>query len=126
VTGKRVSEMSDAEIRELAGARPARTPAEELRQAAKLMRERAGRASAYSPGPWISEPAGGGLDRIAPAGVPEWTIARALPSAAAHIAGMHPGVALAVADWLEVKAANLGDHDHGYALAVARAYLDAP
>jgi hypothetical protein len=61
----------------------------------------------------------------------DWAVSRSPGNEAEHVASWHPGVALAVADWLDVKAANLErvevlgyrDHDHGYALAVARAYM---
>ena len=106
------------------------SPADELCAAAKLIRERAEAAAAHSPGPWtpVTEPADH-LHRIATADVPEWIIARSLSSASAHIAGMHPGVALAVADLLEAASTcecEEGD-DHAdikqAALAIARAYL---
>lgn len=44
---------------------------------------------------------------------------------AQHIASWHPGVALAVADWLDIAADALCDEDVTYpeALAVARTYL---
>jgi hypothetical protein len=48
-----------------------------------------------------------------------------------HAAGMHPGVALAVADWLDRFGDKLycyGPREFDHALAIARAYLgtDAP
>lgn len=39
---------------------------------------------------------------------------------AVYVATMSPPVAIALAQWLQVKAANPGDHDYGYALAVAQ------
>lgn len=35
------------------------------------------------------------------------------------VATMSPPVAVALAQWLQVKAANPSDHDYGYALAIA-------
>jgi hypothetical protein len=104
------------------------------------MRERAEGAAAHSPGPWISgAEEAGSLHRVVTADVHEWCIARSLPSAAAHIAGMHPGVALAVADWLDTEAGEYeeldaptqaflaGDSggDPDGAIVVARAYLNS-
>ena len=84
------------------------TPAEELRQAAKLMREQ---AQAATPGPWSA-----------------FAECHETPDAK-YIAGMHPGVALAVADWLETEARmverrSLSVEGHTFhALKVARAFL---
>jgi hypothetical protein len=39
---------------------------------------------------------------------------------AGYVAMMAPPVAHALAAWLQVKAASPGDHDYGYALAVAQ------
>ena len=85
------------------------TPAEELRPAAKLMRERVQGATA---GPWtVREEHGRDI---------------------ADVAGMSPAVALAVAAWLEQEAVNadaFAGHGHmlaapsPHALTVARAYL---
>lgn len=116
--------------------------AETLRNAAKFLRERAGAAT---PGPWQHMCLGSegclvlraegtirerGHGRVARFGQKEW---RADHADADYVTGMHPGVALLLADWLDVKAANLErvavvgshyrDHDYGYALAVARALL---
>lgn len=115
------------------------TPAQELREAAKLMRERAGTQpeTAWLVVPPEPDPPGvikGGLAKIVTADVPEWVVARCLPDAAAHIAGMHPGVALAVADWLDAAAdqAAMLEAQHAWmspeshALKVARAYLGSP
>ncbi len=88
-------------------------PAEELRTAAKLMRER---AQASTPGPWKEMCLGSegcqvlrangtvrerGRGRVARFGQKEW---KADHADAEYVAGMHPGVALAVADWLEQTA----------------------
>lgn len=109
---------------------PEMTPAQELREAARLIRERAQAASAA---PWCvrvlparttgtlhPSPAQymviAGPVNVANAGEPD----------APFIAAMHPGVALALADWLDRTAA---DDEFGEvtgfdeALAVARAYL---
>lgn len=89
---------------------------ETLRKAAQLMRER---AKAATPGPWrvsghdvVNE-----YEQIAET----W-----LKVDAEHIAGMHRGVALAVADWLDFAAQNFGyrgEAEAAHAFAVARAYL---
>lgn len=113
------------------------TPAETLRRAAKLMRENAEAATA---GPWQAH---GQND--------DWYVSSATfglvstgihedPSAgdhalierdrrdAEHIASMHPGVALTVAEWME-EAAERTDNPFGaktliaHALKVARTYL---
>jgi len=119
-------------------------PAALLRRAASLMRERAGKAT---DGPWRYFP-----DRhwrrpgsseweesvfVGPPGKQAISVARTGDSDdpqsmtdAAFIASWHPGVALAVADWLEAYAERFatwaGPHipeELGLALAVARAYL---
>jgi hypothetical protein len=102
------------------------TPAQELRAAAKLMRERAEAVPRY----WRlfgSQIIAVGTDRLDGADV----IGDCQVSErAAYVASMHPGVALAVADWLEVYAERFtgwtGPHisaELGSTLAVARAYL---
>jgi len=114
------------------------SPAEELRAAAKLMRERAEAATA---GPWTawvmgSEGylvlrAGGtvrerGRNRVGRFGLKDWDGDKA---DAEYVASMHPLVALAVADWLDIEAGilekGLPDPGAGWAeaRAVARAYL---
>ncbi|HET7405540.1 MAG TPA: hypothetical protein VFJ21_00185 [Mycobacteriales bacterium] len=119
--------------------------ADTLRRAASLMRER---AEAATQGPWRAEPIRGiGLRRADVRGLPENTaydyrgdaVATAADSEfgaclqgdADHIAGMHPAVAVAVADWLEVVARRWVEagtrssitRERASALAVARAYL---
>lgn len=92
------------------------TPVEELRKAARLMRERA-------------EAARGSLSDI----VPDWHSVRGLRDDgktlgdAEHIASWTPAVALAVADWL-TQVADMHDHDRPCAdcteaLTVTRAYV---
>jgi len=101
--------------------------AETLRRAASLMRER---AEAATPGPWRvvadsdtgeTSVLGGPYDRYL-ADVHEWSTGIGNP---AHIASWHPAVALAVADWLEVTARDVGTSTLAFhaALAVARAHL---
>jgi hypothetical protein len=107
------------------------TPAEELREAARLMRER---AQAATPGPW------GGYEADAANYVVDYSgddegvlgpVAEQLDTAdAEHIASWHPMAALAVADWLDATAAGVGWHSLSPrgpyvegAIAVARAYL---
>jgi hypothetical protein len=109
-------------------------PAEELQLAAKQLRER---ASAATPGPWQHMCLGSegclvlrkkrtirehGHNRVARFGQKDW---QADHADAEYVAGMHPGVALALADWLDGEAAVIGgfrDPDP-LPLAVARAYL---
>ena len=103
------------------------TPVEELREAARLMRERAGEAT---PGPWRSEFSGptgcvvldagssNALDHVARTGHYRDH------ADAAHIASWHPVVALAVADWLDHEATTAFELiPSEEALVVARAYL---
>ena len=59
-----------------------------------------------------------GHGRIARFGYGEWKQDHANAEFAATIT---PDLAVMLADWLQVKAANPGDHDYGYALAVAEA-----
>lgn len=101
------------------------TPTEVLARAASLMRER---AKAATPGPWtatdryphvVMQPDGESMVS---------TNLAALPAAdAAHIAGWHPAVALAVAEWLDLAADRWAANGHvmtGHAaLSVATAYL---
>ena len=123
------------------------SPAAELRQAAKLMRER---AEAATEGPWaweatgekdnswavglVQDEAGSTLvgrieagEGIVIDGVCEGIGGR-LPDAE-HIAGMHPGTALAVADLLDATSTCECEEDDDHAdikqaaLAIARAYL---
>jgi hypothetical protein len=117
----------------------AATPAETLRAAATLMRER---ATAATPGPW--RPVAGLWKTetfaavIGPKGVAEnaetWLMATGRGAVsqeadADHAASWHPGVALAVADWLGIEAAALerGLPDKSgtkhAALRIARAFL---
>lgn len=111
------------------------TPAEELRAAAKLMRER---AEAATPGPW--HPASRVWEQETFAAVlgPEgdgdhprtWLMATGTnpvsrEANASHAASWHPGVALAVADWLARFADPVycyGPVEYDAALNIARAY----
>jgi hypothetical protein len=43
---------------------------------------------------------------------------------ATYVTMMAPPVAHALAGWLQVKAASPGDHDYGYALAVAQQIIN--
>ena len=105
-------------------------PSQELREAAKLMRERAEGASILSPGPWS----------VAVEGVPEvpWVksakggvIAPGYLVDATYIASMHPAVARPLAAWLDFEARVADGDGEEYllnecgqlALATARAYL---
>ena len=111
---------------------------ETLREAAKVLRERAGAAI---PGPW--ETRSGSLiarssssPRLmwpphATADAQMWEGQREQQAAdATYIATMHPGVALALADWLDYEAQDQShdpsEHDgspSGHALRVAEAIL---
>ena len=127
------------------------SPADELRQASSLMRER---AKAATPGRWRYNPdkhfredgtcrfseavftGPPGKEAIAVAITGETDDPQSMADAE-HIAGMQPAVALAVADWLETEASDYDDLDvstqHFLAgdtggdpapeIAVARAYL---
>jgi hypothetical protein len=90
------------------------TPAQELRAAAKLMRERAEAATA---GPWHPAPGNNVSDNVAAHGrlvidgggharedCKPVAYGAALTADAAHMASWHPLVALAVAEWLEATA----------------------
>lgn len=111
----------------------------EIREAAALMRERAEalngeRWAAY--GPWLTAvtegcncnggtPEAGGAHESYCGSEPLVQIG---DEPAAHIAGMQPAVALAVADWLDVIANGEGldltyHADEAHALRVARTYL---
>jgi len=135
--------------------------AEILRRAASLMRERAEAAAIMAPPPWWSE---GVWFHHFPVvgGEPDEVEAHPWPAVgygntgadvvghnvrvelSDHIAGMHPAVALAVANWLETEADRFAERmerqadpqrratgvwlaattaRHEHALAVARAYL---
>lgn len=121
------------------------TPAETLRRAAKLMRER---AEAATPWPWAWEATGdkdsswavgfvqdedgnpltgeiGQGEGIVIDGVCESIAGN--PTDGAHIAAMHPGLALAIAEWLDKVAADprssLPSWVEAGALAIACAYL---
>jgi hypothetical protein len=117
------------------------TPAEELQQAAKLMRERAGGCQQRA---WYWEPLGEKRypQRVSSEGncaiIAETFIDPAhRPYEAEHIASWSPPVALAVASWLEQEAGNARSAFHhidgswempqygavSSALTVARAYL---
>lgn len=91
-----------------------------LREAAKVLRER---AEAATPGPWVTHPVGARADvrglpentshdyrgnAVATAGDSEFG---ACPAKDAHyIATMHPGVGLALADWLEAQGTHVGSY----------------
>jgi hypothetical protein len=104
--------------------------AEHLRAAAATLRDR---ATTATPGLWQHMCLGSegclvlratgtirerGHGRVARFGSKDW---QADHADAAYVAMMAPPVAEALAAWLEVKAANPGDHDYGYALALAGA-----
>ena len=104
------------------------TPADTLREAARLMRQRAEPAT---PGPW-AEPVGSGDHGYVWSPCGHFQVALVdgnEDNNAKHIASWHPGLALAVADWLDDAADTI--HEPGFipgvtavpALAVARAYL---
>lgn len=76
-----------------------------LRRASKLMRER---AHAATPGPWVSLDGGDRLihDPGHDLDPPVYVVDEPMSNAAnaEHIAAMHPGVALALAGWLDAEA----------------------
>jgi hypothetical protein len=97
---------------------PETSPAETLNAAASLMRERGGKAT---PGPWTPMVLGSegylvlranctvrerGRGRVGRFGCKDWDDDRA---DAEYVASMHPLVALAVADWLDVTAKEAGE-----------------
>lgn len=113
--------------------------ANELREAAALMRERAEAAKSWE-GAWqvhetkpgrVIEVKGDGWDDAIVASCVDYGGSENGTEAAAHIASWHPVVALAVADWLDSTADGLERRgvtarvrpDERAALAVARAYL---
>ena len=115
------------------------TPAETIRRAAALMRER---AEAATPGPWVGV-IGKFKDAEWPCVIaaqgdtkdPEtWLMGAGNGAAnaeadATHSGSWHPGVALAVADWLDDAAHAYETFDGavpGHSLKVARAYLGEP
>ena len=78
--------------------------ADRLRQAARVLRER---AEAATPGPWLTHDEDGDPYIAPPATGALLITAHPLEVAranAAYIATMHPGVGLALADWLEAQA----------------------
>jgi hypothetical protein len=119
-----------------------RAKAETLREAARLMRER---AEAATPGPWHSDtiqprdcvvwgPGEKWLTNVADGSCRDPRHVVAFDQDAAnsdHIGGMHPLVALAVADWLDAEAEHAGacpsyvelEDLYPHAFAVARIYL---
>ena len=132
----------------------AETPADEIRRAAALMRQR---AQAVPQGEWAGRPWGAEQCSDDEAGncacivyqgeykpynepqVPpiQYVADAETPEHAAHIAGMHPLVALAVADWLDAEAERADGADgvdvsdlypkwlstFSHSLAIVRAYL---
>jgi hypothetical protein len=119
---------------------PDLTPAEIIRSAASLMRER---AQAATPGPWAHMCLGSegcqvlrangtvrerGRGRVARFGQKDWKPDHA---DAEYVASMSPAVAVALADWLDREAALIDAQVfpqsdpamEKYPLAVARAYL---
>ncbi len=107
------------------------TPADTIRRAATLMRQR---AQAATPGPWHI---GNAVNPTTPCNI--HTFPGAQPIAddvgwldAEHIAAMHPDVAALIADWLAFEALRLdetaadaaADESRGiYALDISRTYL---
>ena len=120
--------------------------AEELREAARLMRERAEAAAESSPAPWVVDsevasrlPAPYGVVFLDDEGSPISVVESYSWAEVTHVASWHPAVALAVANWLEEEAGSEEEArrtalpglegfldafpDMDAALAVARAYL---
>lgn len=105
-----------------------REPVELIREAARLIRER---AEAATPGPWESLDGGDRLIawKLDPSGQfdDDWDYVVDEPignsANAEHIASWHPGVALLVADWLDIGANPYACVDREPMVALARAYL---
>jgi hypothetical protein len=116
-------------------------PAAELRAAANRLRELAGAATPgrwrTSPGNKVSENVMARGRLVIDGGGQSWPDGKsvvygaALTADAEYIAGMHPGVALTLADWLEAAADRADGNPFGAkdlinaALAVARTYLES-
>ncbi|MFE2407053.1 hypothetical protein ACFXDE_01780 [Kitasatospora sp. NPDC059408] len=108
-------------------------PADLLAAAAEVLREHVGYLELHGiRGPWTVHSGPSGYPQaISNVGVPllianTFTDPKAPPVAATYIALMHPGVGLALADWLDVAAVtwtNLTNANQDAALAVARAVL---
>lgn len=81
--------------------------AEYLRETARMMR---GRAQDATSGPW-SRAGVEGMGFAVHRGEHDTVALHASGPDARHIAAWHPGVALAVADWLDVTAGHLASHD---------------
>lgn len=101
--------------------------AETLREAAKALRDRAEEAP---PGPWDHVVGASGDTAWVERRHTETIAVSANAAASAYIATMHPGVALALADWLDAEAQDQShdpaEHDgspSGYALRVAETVL---
>lgn len=111
------------------------TPAALLRQAADKLRQLA-TAEGITPGPWLSMDGGDRLLWDGPGAEllpPRYVVDEPMSNGAnaALIATLHPGVAVALAAWLESEAQRLGASTHPdwqetvapHAVAVARAVL---
>ena len=140
MSDKNFSDMSDDEIRAMAGAT---SPAGELRAAAKLLRDRANSATSgpwrYNPVKHFRYPGTSTFEEsvfTGPAGKDALSVARTGPSDdpqsmadADYIASMHPVVALAVADLLDEVAADshpsLPAWVEDATAKIARAYLES-
>ena len=109
------------------------TPADELRAAAEKLRAL---ADAATPGPWEQTGIGDYGWTVTTPGthVAETDDSDRGRADADWIAAMHPGVGLALADWLDLAATEYDpaadvqetDRSHDAALAVARAVLGRP
>jgi hypothetical protein len=80
-----------------------------LRRAAEKLREHATTAAEVAPGPWLYAPEDPRPNRVVLAEGGRTAMAvvyeeSELPKISAHIALMHPPVALALADWLDATA----------------------
>lgn len=107
------------------------SPLETIREAVRRIREDAGAAT---PGPWVADVRRDGRAWIDLPGIDghAWGM-HGFGANARHIAGWHPAVALAVADWLNSFLAGQLDEtaiswrlgsEAWHALDVARAYLN--
>jgi hypothetical protein len=95
------------------------TPSQKLREAAKLMRER---AKPCDQGPWaVDHDAPGAGSLISGA---DWSIARGHSDEAEYIASMHPGVGMAAAALLEAVVPVILDAPYEELTGAARATVD--
>lgn len=109
-------------------------PLEDLREAAKLLRERAEAAASESAPPWHEAPVEPRPDRGLFAGSAHLATVHEsceLPKIGEYVASMHPLVGLALADAFEAEATLMARSacecdDHAHFVRLARTYLGRP